>query len=419
MLKDEPIEYIKQQYDEKNDMLGVFGEQVNAITLYEDIFGDTEQEIPIVIIDDDEEKRIRVMSVDDAINLGTCRNDILIGGCTYFNNWISKKSCKNVHSFIIDYDNAYSGVLLKALQDGWKSANGEQFAMPTYIVNSGTGLHLYFVLDEPIPNYHSMTENIDKVYRELAKQQSRRVYVSRQIQWFGQDFRCGGGLNKYGWVNTIFKVGDKWNIDDLAKAVGLDLHFTRYGEKRTSKPQAKKHKRTKTSGWKTNRAFYDYSLKNCREKTHEGNRYMSMCSLSAIAYKCGVPIDELEQDLISLLPIYNKNATRIVREKEIQSAMKMYNDKAVLTPRESLEHWQGWEYKPQIKRNGRKREEHLKRARLVQTLDYPNGEWRGNKSKKDIVEQWQADNPGGRKVDCIKVTGLSKPTVYKYWNDKL
>ena len=43
-----------------------------------------------------------------------------------------------------------------------------------------------------------------------------------------------GGLNKYGWVNTVFKVGEKWDIDELGKQVGLkDVHFIRYGEKRT------------------------------------------------------------------------------------------------------------------------------------------------------------------------------------------
>lgn len=418
MLKDEPIEYIKQQYDEKNNILGAFGEQVNAITLYEDIFGDTEQEIPVVIIDDDTEKRIRVMSVDDAIALGECRNDILIGGCTYFNNWISKKSCKNVHSLIIDYDNAYSGVLLQALQNGWRSANNEPFAMPTYIVNSGTGLHLYFVFDEPIPNYHTVTSNFDKLYRALALQQSRRVYVQPQIQWFGQDFRCGGGLNKYGWENTIYKVGDKWDIDNLAKMVGLnDLHFIRYGEKRTQKPQAKKHRKKVISGWKTNRAFYDYALKNCREKTHEGNRYMSMCSLSAIAYKCGVPIEELEEDLKGLLPVYNKNANRIVKEKEIASAMKMYNDRAISTPRSSLEHWQGWEYKPQIKRNGLKQSQHLTVARTIKQAKKTMGimKQEGRPTAQETVTTWRTENPNGTKAQCIKDTGLSKPTVYKWW----
>ena len=419
MLRDEPIEVIRKQYDEKNMVLSQFGEQVSAWDLYETIFDDLEQEIPVVIIDEDEEKKIQAMTISDAVELGSVRNDILIGGCTYFNNWISKKSAKNIYTFIIDYDNAYSGVLLTALQRDWESANGEHFAKPTYIVNSGTGLHLYFVLTEPVPVYHSMTENIDKLYRALAVQQSQRVYVQRQVQWFGQDFRCAGGLNKYDWENTIFRVGEKWDIDDLGKAVGLeDVHFIRYGEKRQKK-KGERRKRQKIVGWKTDRAFYDYALRNCKEKTTEGHRYLSMCALSVIAYKCGVDQDELERGLESLLRVYNKGAMRQIEPKEIQSAMKMYNEKAMATPRESLEHWQGWEYHP-IKRNGRKREVHLQRARAVQLIDYPEGEWRnkeGRPDKRAEVSQWRSDHPEGKKADCIRETGLSKPTVYKYWDE--
>ena len=419
MLRDEPIEVIREQYEEKNQVLGEYGEQVSAWDLYEDVFGDLEKEIPVVIIDDDEEKRIRSMRISDAIEFGSVRNDTLIGGCTYFNNWISKKSARDLHTFIIDFDNAYSGVVLWALQHDWESANGEKFAKPTYIVNSGTGLHLYFVLTEPVPVYHSMTQNIDKLYRSLAIQQSQRVYVERQIQWFGQDFRCAGGLNKYDWENTIFKVGDKWDIDDLGKAVGLeDVHFIRYGEKRQQKKTGRR-KRQKVVGWKTDRAFYDYALENCRQKTKEGNRYLSMCALSVIAYKCGVDQAELERDLESLLPVYNKGAVRQVKLKEVRSAMKMYSEKAVATPRESLEHWQGWEYKP-IKRNGRKRAIHLKGARAIQAInDEANGtNWRdgnGRKSKADQVIQWRSEHPEGKKSDCIRETGLSKSTVYRHW----
>lgn len=423
MLRDEPIEVIRKQYDEKNMVLSQFGEQVSAWDLYETIFDDLEQEIPVVIIDEDEEKKIQAMTISDAVELGSVRNDILIGGCTYFNNWISKKSAKNIYTFIIDYDNAYSGVLLTALQRDWEGANGEHFAKPTYIVNSGTGLHLYFVLTEPVPVYHSMTENIDKLYRALAVQQSQRVYVQRQVQWFGQDFRCAGGLNKYDWENTIFRVGEKWDIDDLGKAVGLEnVHFIRYGEKRQSKKTGRR-KRQKTVGWKTNRAFYDYAMENCRKKTEEGHRYLSMCALSVIAYKCGVARDELERDLNGLLPEYNKGATRQVKPKEIRSAMKMYNEKAMATPRESLEHWQGWEYRP-IKRNGQKRADHLEEARAIRDIrsrrrgeawDAHNGRKKGSGSKAEQVQRWKLEHPDGRKADCIRETGLSKPTVYKWW----
>lgn len=422
MLQDEAIEYIKEQYEEKNMVLSAFGNEVSSYTLYEDIFGDTEQIIPIVFINEGEEettKHIVPMSIDEAMEQCEDRNDMLMGGCTYFNNWISKKSAKDIYSFIIDMDNVYSGTLQIALREDWRTANGEVLPMPTYIVNSGTGLHLYFVLTEPIPNYKVTTENLDKLYRALAIQQTtKRVYLKKQVQWFGQDFRMAGGMNKYNWKNTVFRVGEKWDIDELGKAVGLkNIHFVRYGEKRTRKPTVMRKSRAKREGWRTNRSFYDYAVRECRAKTKEGNRYTSMCALSVIAWKCNVPQEELENDLIELLPHYNEGATRLIREKEVYSAMKMYNSKAMLTQRESLENWQGWEYKP-IKRNGRTQELHLERARAVQNIDYPNGEWRnieGRPKKQELVIEWRKNNPNGKPKECIKETGLNKNTVYKWW----
>ena len=420
MLQDESLEYIQEQYEEKNMVLSEYGEEVSSYTLYEDIFGDTTQTIPVVFIDEDN-KHIVPMSVDDAMEQCEGRNDVLMGGCTYFNNWISKKSAKDIYTFIIDMDNVYSGTLLNALRNDWKTANNEPLPMPTYIVNSGTGLHLYFVLTEPIPNYKATTENLDKLYRALAIQQTtKRVYLHKQVQWFGQDFRMAGGLNKYGWKNTVFKVGNKWNIDELAKEVGLsDVHFVRYGEKRTKK-HAVRTNRQKRSGWRCNRAFYDCALMTCRAKTKEGNRYTSMCALSVIAWKCNVPQEELERDLISLLPDYNRGATRQRKEKEIYSAMKMYNPKAMLTQRESLENWQGWEYKP-IKRNGRKRAEHIKLMNFVRDEINGNKEWRnkeGRPTKEHIVRAYLETHPNATKTEVVTNTGLTYDTVRKYWEQE-
>ncbi len=41
----------------------------------------------------------------------------------------------------------------------------------------------------------------------------------------------------------------------------------------------------------------------------------------------------------------------------------------------------------------------------------------GRKSKKNIVEEYLLKNPGARKVDVIRDTGLSKKTVYKYYDE--
>ena len=144
---------------------------------------------------------------------------------------------------------------------------------------------------------------------------------------------------------------------------------------------------------------------------------MSMCALAVIAYKCAVPLDELERDLYSLLLIYNKDSVRKVKEKEIPSALKMYNEKAMQTSKESLERWIGWEYKP-IKRNGRRRAEHIKLMNFVRDEINGNRDWRNTKGRPElskIVEDWQQQHPGSKPKDCMQDTRLSKNTVYKWW----
>ena len=69
------------------------------------------------------------------------------------------------------------------------------------------------------------------------------------------------------------------------------------------------------------------------------------------------------------------------------------------------------------KRNGRKQEQHMAVMRAIQ--DVVNPDWRegnGRPSKQQLVLEWQQQHPTGRKADCIRETGLSKPTVLKWWN---
>ena len=419
-LKDEPLAYQKQQYDEKNMVLAQFGTQISAVSLYEDIFDDLEMVMPVVIIDEEEEKHVVKMSIWEAVEQAEGRNDMLLGGTTYFNGFISKATAKNIHAFIIDMDNVYSGVLLRSLQHDWKLETGEEIPMPTYIVNSGIGLHLYFVLDRPLPCYKVQIVQIDQLYRKLAVMETtRRVYLRKSVQWFGQDFRMAGGNGKNGWENTVFRVGEKWDVDKLGMAVGLDVHFVHEGEvrpkvRKTKKANGRKYQR---KGYHLNPRVYESSVERCRSETHEGNRYLSMCALSVLAWKCNVPKDSLEADLLSLIPIYNRNAERYISEKEVYSAMKMYNPKAMETPRERSEDWLGWKFKA-VKRNGRSQKQHLERARAVQKIDYPDGEWRegnGRKSKEGIVREWQQQHPDGKKIDCYRETGLSRVTINKWW----
>ena len=102
---------------------------------------------------------------------------------------------------------------------------------------------------------------------------------------------------------------------------------------------------------------------------------------------------------------------------DVLDALEAFNDKWITYPRNSVEFKSGIRIKVN-KRNGRKQEDHLKRARAVQAVDYPDGEWRegnGRKPKKDIVEEWCLRHPDGIKAECIRETGLDRKTVSKWW----
>ena len=62
----------------------------------------------------------------------------------------------------------------------------------------------------------------------------------------------------------------------------------------------------------------------------------------------------------------------------------------------------------------------MKIARATKQILIDDGEnVKGGRKPKDyIVKEWQRQNPKGKKAECIKQTGLSKPTVYKYWKEE-
>ncbi len=460
-LKDEPIKFRREQYDEKNAILAANGEEVSARTLYEDIFEDMNIKMPVVIIDEDEQKHIKKMTLDEALEASKNRSDMLLGGTTYFNEFISKGTAKNIHALIIDMDNVYAGTLRQAFLSDWKRANGDPVPLPTYIVNSGTGLHLYFLLEKPLPHFKRQATQIDQLYRKLAEVETTgRTYILFSRQWFGQDFRVAGGLGKDGWQNTIFRVGEKW--DALKLAAALDLHFPKVKNEESGKmedfkfeyegearPKEKK-KRAKSaifrrSGYALNHRVYESALSRCKEETKEGTRYMSMCALAALAWKCKISEEQLRHDLLSLLPYYNKGATRVVKPKEIESAIKMYNPKAMTTPRDRAEDWLGWRFH-ETKRNGRKRWDHLQakdwyeviktedgkekrkrranicrenRERAIQDMVEAgelHGRPKGSGTKAKLVQEWRTAHPQGKKIDCERDLGLSRHTILKWWS---
>ena len=79
---------------------------------------------------------------------------------------------------------------------------------------------------------------------------------------------------------------------------------------------------------------------------------------------------------------------------------------------------------PPNKRNGRKQADHVKLMNFVRDEINGNKNWRdgngrpkGSSQQKKVVEKWREKHPEGKKVDCIRETGVSKKTVYKWWKE--
>ena len=160
-----------------------------------------------------------------------------------------------------------------------------------------------------------------------------------------------------------------------------------------------------------------------------GGRYFSIIALCAYGLKCNIPDNQIKRDAYSFLEHLESltdDKDNHFTKQDIADALKtLKSDNRLLTTLTTRE-WLEKQTKvsiPPNKRNYRKQEQHLKLARGIRHLKAEMGENvsgggrpKGSGTAEDTVKQWRINNPDGRKVDCIRDTGLSKPTVYKWWN---
>ena len=318
---------------------------------------------------------------------------------------------------------------------------------PTYIVSSGTGLHLYYVLDKPIPLFRDTAKQLQALKHDLTTNVWGYGIVDitdiREIQQEGiyQGFRMPGTITKTGSRARAFMTGDKVTIEDLNGYVSEGSRVSRYAVKKVlTKAKAKElypewYERRIVQGepssvWHISRNLYDWWKREILVNAREGHRYWCMMTLVVYARKCGMydakhnpnPVtrEELEKDCREIMAHFENMTTRDdnhFTEADMQDALEAYEDRWIKYPRKTIEYRCGFEL-PHNKRNGRKQADHIKLMNYIREELNGNKDWHGRKSKKDDVELWQASHPDGTKADCIRDTGLSKPTVYKYWKVK-
>ena len=85
--------------------------------------------------------------------------------------------------------------------------------VPTYMVSSGNGLHLYYLLENPLPLHQNIAKELQRLTRELTRKVWNGYIVSiedsREIQQEGiyQGFRMPGTVTKNGGRAEAFLTG--------------------------------------------------------------------------------------------------------------------------------------------------------------------------------------------------------------------
>ena len=303
---------------------------------------------------------------------------------------------------------------------------------PTYLVSSGTGIHIYYVFEKPVPMFANIVEQLEKLKKRLTwqawTQGASSLHDKVQYESLFQGFRVVGTITKNGGRCRAFSVGEKVTVEYLNKFVPEEYRakdFVYKSELRLSDAKEKYpewyqrrvvEKRPKHT-WTCKKALYDWWIQKLLGGAEQGHRYWCMMTLATYAQKCGVPRETLENDAYGLIPFMNTKGDEFT-EDDVLHALEAFTDSYITYPIDTIVVRTGIPIEKN-KRNWRKRADHVKLMNFVREEINGNKEWRnknGRPDKLSVVAEWRARNPVGTKAACIRETGLSKKTVYRWWS---
>lgn len=321
---------------------------------------------------------------------------------------------------------------------------------PTYLVSSGTGIHLYYLLEKPLGLFDETLKNLwffrmamtNGIWDERITEKA----TNPQYESVTQGFRAVGSVCKDG-VNRVraFKVGGRVSIEELNRYVDDECKIknVRYKSKLTREEAKEKYpewyERRIEQGnpkgyWTCHKGLYLWWLQKIKDGENKfpehkvkgaqvGHRYFSIMALAIYARKCGIPRKQLEQDALNLIPLLDSRTdskdNRFTVE-DVMKALDAYSAEYITFPRDSIRDLTNIDIQPN-KRNGRKQAEHLKIARMACDVDNPNGSWRYHETKEQIIYEYVATHPDYKNTPTAEIArecGVSRTTVYK-WLSKL
>lgn len=452
-------EQLRRLYYEKNDHLGKFLEPVDPYDFYREIFPEgtferrghfedakgngialtipnRAQGIALQIERDGRAKRYTITDDLEILDDLQKTDFTIISPISYFGKRRKATNARYLYALVFDLD----GVGMPQLRDTLHQMNKDILPKATFIVNSGTGLHLYYVLEEPVPMYPQNQKYLKELKYSLTRQIWNR-YTSTikepQMQGIMQGFRVVGSGSKLGRDLPVvaFRFGGRVALDSLLEFIP-DTNGERQRlqgimkKSRLSLAEAKEKypewyerrvvRHEKRGRWTVKRDLYDWWYDRISREIRVGHRFYGVMTLAIYAMKCGIGEDELRRDAFQLLRPYDEMSEEDINrftEDDIVCALEMYNENYVTFPRDDIAKLSGLSM-PVNKRNWRKQKLHIQYMNMNRQFKVMNGECTngGRPSAQGQVYEWRQQHPEGRKADCHRDTGLDPKTVRKWWD---
>lgn len=369
--------------------------------------------------------------------------DVYIRSASFIGKNTKNENASMIYALVFDLDGQGITELQMVTQFMRKGTN---IPKATFVVLSGHGLHLYYVLEKPIRATMNNIRKLNKLKEGVTKLIWNR-YTSNiekiQFQYCLQGFRMVGSASKMGkrypvrayrfsdehytieelvsWIPKL-KEWDEYRIDmterdtvpkDTAKKLWPDWYEYRINQGKSSK-------------WHIKRDLYDWWKNKIVEGATYGHRYFCLMCLAIFAIKCDVSEEELKRDALELVPILDRLSNDTdpksrFTEEDALCALHGYRDNFKTWGRDKLSLVSAIPMPPN-KRNYRTRAEHLVLARGIKDIKKKMGEVvegrpKGSGTKKEIIVQWKLEHPKGRKADCHRDTGIDPKTIRKWWDN--
>lgn len=381
-------------------------------------------------------------TIDDLLK---SENFIIISPISYIGKSRKTENATRMYAFAIEIDD------LRVSDDGRPVGLNdllhhfdiELLPTPNYIICSGNGVHLYYVFEQPLILFDNVKKSLDAFKKALTpyfwNQYVTKDYKIENIQFESpfQGFRMAGGVTKKGDRTRIFEISthpiaieelNRYAVKYGKKECQIDIAYESeltLAEAKEAYPEWYERRivnKQKKGTWECKRDLYDWWKRRITEGASVGHRYYCLLMLSIYAIKCGrnVSEEELIEDAYSFLDKFDEmseNEINRFTDEDVMDALQGYYDKDLVTyPINSIVYRSGIPIEKN-KRNFRKQAIHIKymnnqRAFKVEMGECTNG---GRPDKRQIVQSWRLEHPGGRKIECERDTGLSRHTVLKWW----